>query len=187
MPGNRSLRVASHIRKGDHYILGKLDNELLPWMICGKHVGRRWFVYVSYIHSYPVDVAAALAGLGIGSPILKLLSGELPTGKTVVDVLQRSLPPGWCNAGIVAAIVWVVLRVVMKNEDVAARSLLAREFSRGISASYLQLHQALASSDPMPQIRIIQKSVDDRVQDAIKNGIWPWNPASDGKRKGTIP
>jgi hypothetical protein len=34
-----------HLEPDDHYVLRKLANELLPWMIGGRLVTRQWFVY----------------------------------------------------------------------------------------------------------------------------------------------
>jgi hypothetical protein len=164
------------LQPADHYVLRKLCDELLPWMISGRKVGRQWFVRLAGFYAYTGDFAAALAGLGIGAPVAAMVQGKLPSGQNALDVLRSALPPGLFIAGIVATIVWVVLRLVVQREDVVSRALLAREYARSVNALYAQLWQALAAADPMPQVLAIQKSVDDRVQDAIKNGVWPWNP-----------
>ncbi len=168
--------MPSPLLPSDHYILRKLCDELLPWMISGKKIGRQWFVHLAIFYSYTSDLAAALAGLGIGAPVAALIQGQTVSGQNALEVLRAALPKGWFVTGVIAAIVWIILRLVVQREDVVKRALLAREYARAINASYAQLYQALATSDPMPQISVIQKSVDDRVQDAIKNGIWPWDP-----------
>jgi hypothetical protein len=168
--------VPSPLQPGDHYILRKLCDELLPWMISGRKVGRQWFVWLDRFYAYTANLAAALAGLGVGAPIVALVQGEAPAGQNAIDILRSTLPPPWFLVGLVALIVWVLLRLVVQREDVIARALLAREYARSINAHYAQLWHALAADDPMPQILAIQKSVDDRVQDAIKNGVWPWDP-----------
>jgi hypothetical protein len=179
LPSARQLRIRpipKPLQAGDHYILGKLHDELLPWMICARKVGRQWFVRLAAVFGYIGDFAAALAGLGIGAPAAALLQGKAADNKNALDVLRSVLPPGWFVAGVVALLVWAALRLVIQRQDVVARALLAREYARSIDSLYAKLFQALATPNPMPVIADIQKSVDDRVQDAIKNGIWPWSP-----------
>jgi hypothetical protein len=40
------------LRLGDHYILPKLCNEVLPWMIGGRLAKQQWFVVLSSIYGY---------------------------------------------------------------------------------------------------------------------------------------
>ena len=78
--------------------------------------------------------------------------------------------------GVAALIVWVILRLIVQNEDIIARALLARDCAQSMRALRQQLWIALADQDPMPRITQIQRSVDDHVQNAIKNRVWPWEP-----------
>jgi hypothetical protein len=104
------------------------------------------------------------------------MQGKTRSGETVVDVLRSNLPTGWFLGGVAGLALWVSIRLVVQQQNVAARALLAREYARGFKASFALLLQALAQSDPMPQILLIQKSIADRVQDAIKNDVWPFDP-----------
>jgi hypothetical protein len=168
--------LASPLQPGDHYILRKLCDELLPWMLCGRSVGRQWFVVLATVHGYGSELAAAIAGLGIGTPVVAMFEGKAPQGSNAIDVLRSNFS-GWLfYAGIAALAIWLVARVVMKQQNVAARAVLAQEFAKGIKALHAQLFQVLPATDPMPQIIAIQKTVDDKVQDAIKNEIWPYDP-----------
>jgi hypothetical protein len=168
--------VSSPLLPDDHYVLRKLSGELLPWMITGKRVGRQWFVRLAGLYAYTGDLAAALAGLGIGAPLVAIIQGKLPAGQNAVDVLRGMLGPAWFYVGVIAALVWVVIRVVVQREDILNRAVLAREYARSLNSLYAQLFAALATADPMPQIIVIQKTVDDKVQDAIKNRVWPFDP-----------
>ena len=79
---------------------------------------------------------------------------------------------------IVAATVWG-RRTDLPEVQVAKvekRALLASGYARAITASFVDLFRVLAESDPIPHIRVVQKSVDDRVHDAINNGVWPYDP-----------
>jgi len=78
--------------------------------------------------------------------------------------------------GVAALIIWVILRLVVQNEDIIARALLARDCAQSMRALRQQLWMALADPDPMPRITQIQRSVDDQVQNAIRNRVWPWEP-----------
>ncbi len=162
------------LQQGDHYVLRKLANELLPWMMGGQALGKQWFVRLASVYGYIGDIGAAMAGLGIGSPIVKLMQGGAQSGESFFTIIRSALPPEWYAVAIAGGLLYVLMRVIMQQQNVTARALLAREYSKAFKASYAQLLQALAQSDPMPQIVLIQKSVDDRVQEAIKNEVWPF-------------
>jgi hypothetical protein len=168
--------VPPPLKPGDHYALGRLATDLLPWLIGGRKAGRQWFVLIAGFYAYTGDFAAALAGLGIGSQVVAMTQGKLPSGQSAVDVLHSAVPAHWLVVGIVAMVAWVILRLVVQREDLVARALLARECARGMNSLYTELFQGLAADDPMPQIAKVQKSVDDRVLDAIKNKVWPFEP-----------
>ena len=161
---------------GDHYVLKKLSDELLPWMIAGRKLGRRWFVRLSGFYGYTADLAAALAGLGIGTPIAALASGKTPTGKSAIDVLREAIPDGWIWMGAVALVAWTLIRLIVLREDVVGRALLARDCARRIRAQRAELWVVLRDANPLAKIAEIQKSIDDTVQDAIKNRVWAWDP-----------
>jgi hypothetical protein len=174
--GGANQPVLPPLKPGDHYILRKLSSQLLPWMISGRRLRKLWFVRLAAFWRYTGDLAAALAGLGIGTPVVALASGKTPEGKTAFDVIREVLPMSMFYVGIAALVVWVILRLVVQNEDIIARALLARDCAQSMRALRQQLYIGLAEQDPMPRITQIQKSVDDQVQNAIKNRVWPWDP-----------
>jgi hypothetical protein len=170
--------MAPLLNQNDHYILKKLCDELLPWMICGRRVKDQWFVRLAGVYRYTGDLAAALAGLGIGAPLAALAAGKAPAGKGAMDILRDTLPGAWFYVGLAALLVWVVIRLVIQNEDVISRALLARDCAQSMKALKVELWKALPDSAPMPKITIVQKSVDDKVQTAVNNKVWPmsWDP-----------
>jgi len=167
---------ASPILPGDHYVLRKLAREVLPWIIAGRRLRRTWYVRLSTVAAYVGDSAAALAGLGVGGPLIAAFSkGGQPVAGTL-DAATSSLPAPLVPVGIVALFVWVALRVVMQREDVTARALLAKQCARNMQELNAQLWMALRLTEPMPQITVIQTSLGERVQNAISSGVWPWDP-----------
>jgi hypothetical protein len=171
------VRPPSVLQPADHYILKKLANQLLPWMIGGLCLRRLWIVRLAAVYSYTSDLSAALAGLGIGAPLASLISGKAE-GKSAFDAIRETLPPQWFVLGAVALLVWLGLRLVVQREDVIARALLAKECAQSMSALRVNLIVALNKPDPMADIVSIQKSVEDQVQNAIRNKVWPtdWDP-----------
>lgn len=167
------------IRPDDHYVLKKLANEVLPWMVAGRKLRSLWFVRMSAAYGYIGDGAAALAGLGIGAPVANLLSGQVPPGKNAIEVLTTAAPAGWLTLGIVSLIVWIVIRLIIQRENVPARALLARECADNLKALHVKLLSYLSAENPMEKIVEVQKTVDDRVQSAITSRIWPWDPLPD--------
>jgi hypothetical protein len=169
--------AASPLQTGDHYILRKLCNQVLPWIISGRRLRRHWLVRLATLYSYTNDMSAALAGLGIGAPIAALISSEKSSeGKGAVELLRDTLPAAWFGIGAAALVVWLALRLVVQREDVIARALLARNCAQSMSVLYQQLLVSLSASDPMQKITEIQRSVDDQVQNAIRNKVWIWDP-----------
>jgi hypothetical protein len=169
--------VMSPLKDGDHYVLRKLSIQIFPWIICGRRLQNRWLVRLASFYDYTSNLAAALAGLGIGAPIATLIStGKVPEGKSALQLLQEALPQPWSAVGIVALIVWILLRVFVQKQDIIGRALLARDCAHTMRGLNLQLFNAFPDVDPMPTITKIQKSVDDQVANAIRNKIWPWDP-----------
>ena len=170
--------VPSPLVPGDHYVLNKLCNQLLPYMISGRRLRRQWIVRIASFYGYTGDMSAALAGLGIGTPIAALLSPKAADGRNALDVLRETLPQQWFVVGLVALLIWAGLRLFVQKEDVLARALLARECAQSMRTLRQNLWVALNESDPMPAITKIQKSVEDQVQNAIRNKAWPasWDP-----------
>jgi hypothetical protein len=170
--------MTSPIRAGDHYLLRKLCNELLPWMICGKRVGRQWFVTVAILHNYAGDLAAALAGLGIGSPLVAVVAGTWPKDKSFLEAVATNMPVFWFYLGVASAILWVVVRIVVQRQDVLKRALLVSEHRREMNALYIELYRGLELPEPVDNIAKVQSKVNDLVQSAIRAGIWPYDPPS---------
>ena len=133
-------------RPGDHYCLGKLQDELLPWMISARQVGRQYFVWLAAVSGYVGDFAAALAGLGIGARFNALLQGKVANNQNALDVLRTVLARRMYVAGVIGCssgprCAW------SQHQDMLTRALLAREYARGIDAlGYAQLYQAIAEA-----------------------------------------
>lgn len=145
-------------------------------MLCGRHIGKQWFVRFASIYEYAGDIAAAIAALGIGTPVLDVYLGKTLPGANSLDIFHTAFSSTWFYAGLVALAGWVIARVIMKRENLSARAVLAKEFERNIKSLYRQLYLALPEPDPISRILEIQKMVDGRVDDAIRNAIWLYDP-----------
>lgn len=169
--------MPSPLRPNDHYILRKLGNELLPWMIAGRRVSRQGFVRLAGAYAYLGDLGALLAGLGIGTPVVTLFTGSnSASGRPALDILREVLPGYWFWVGVVGLVIWGSMRLVVQRENVIARAALAHDCATSMKALYADLYQSLSVVDPMPKITNIQKSVDEKVQNAISNKVWPYDP-----------
>lgn len=168
--------ATSPLNADDHYILKKLCNELLPWLIGGRLLRRQWFVRVAAVYEYVTGAAAALAGLGIGGPIAAVVtSGKTPDDRPIYASLSDVLPQYLVITGIVAAIFWVGIRLIVQKQNVLSRALLARDCATKMRALDVELLTVLPERDPLPRIGDVQKKVLDRVQNAVMSEIWPWN------------
>ena len=113
--------MPSALRLGDHQQLIRLHNDVLPWLIGGLKVRRRWFVFVESIHSHISATLSAVAALGVGAPIILPLLGQVSgpmTGQKFGETLMSflgSLPPFVGSVVLAAVIIWVVLRVAVSQ------------------------------------------------------------------------
>ncbi|HXZ01755.1 MAG TPA: hypothetical protein VEI03_17300 [Stellaceae bacterium] len=161
---------------GDHYILRKLCNELLPWMIAGRRVRRQWFVLLAMIYAYGGEAATALTGLGLGAPLVALFQGKAENGASALDILRTALPGIWFWVGIVALVLWLAVRLIVSHEDALARALFARDCATTMQRLYADLWVALGDSNPLPKLAPIQDAVLRKVREAIEKKVWPWDP-----------
>lgn len=160
---------------GDHYILGKLRAELLPWLIGGLNCRRRWFVWLARIHGYVEAIIAALLGLGVAPRAIDLFRGKIEDGSTAISVLGDFLPGVWAWVALCAVIVWAVLKIVVRQENVLQRALFAEACYQEMRKLNLQLEEVLAKPEPMPALKGIIDATLGQTKWAMDKNVWPWN------------
>lgn len=165
------------LQPGDHPALIFLHRELLPFLIAGRQVKRQWFVRLDGIYRYTGDLAAALAGLGLGGPLVGAFAkaGAANPQSDLWTKLTTQLGPTWVYVGIASLAVWVVIRVVVQNEAVSQRATLARQFALDNEAANAKLYEALRKTVPRDGILEIYRVTMDRVQTALAKAIWPFD------------
>jgi hypothetical protein len=166
------------LQAGDHPALVFLHRELLPFLIAGRKVRRRWFVRLDRGYRYTGDLAAALAGMGLGGPLIGAIAhstdpGHGP-GADVGTRLTEQLGRQWGIVGVVAVVVWVVVRLVVQNENIAQRATLAKQFAVDNEISFGKLFEALRGPKPRDGILEVHRATMDRVQTALTKDIWPF-------------
>lgn len=164
------------VRADDHYVLRKLADELLPWMVAGRLVRRRWFVRLALVHSYGSSIAALIGGFGIGTPLTAYLQGKSGDGGAALQTLRQTVPGWWFWAGVAALVTWAAVQIIVVKENVAARALFAKDCASGMQKFHADLWKALPVANPNPGIVKVQDDVMRKVQEAIEKGIWPWHP-----------
>jgi hypothetical protein len=165
----------SPIQMGDHFLLRELAHHVLPAMICASRLRRQWFVRLAAIWGYGGDLVAALAALGIGAPIVAIMLGKAPNGKTAFETVRDSLPGPWAYVGVALLIAWAALRLIMQRQDVVIRAQHARMCAKKMKHLRNDLSKVLLHNNPMQEIAHIRKSVWDHVNEAIAEDIWPWD------------
>lgn len=166
----------SDLLPNDHYILHKLHDEVLPWLVAGGRIRRRWFVVLSIVWAYLGDASAALAGFGLGTPLIKAITEVAKGGTDIAQAAAATLPPGWRWAGVAGALLWATIRLVNQREDVTKRAVIAREFVLVIRELNTQLHRVLTGPTPLPEIAVIQKRLATKVDEAMHARVWEWEP-----------
>lgn len=168
--------MPSPLQPGDHRILQMLCDELLRWMIGGRRASRQWFVRLALIYAYGGELATALAGLGIGAPLVALSQGKVANGKSALDVLHEALPGPWFWIGVGALVIWLIVRLIVKQQNAVNRALFARDCSKTMQKLYTDLYDALPESNPLPHIVPIKQAVIRAVREAVEKDVWPWYP-----------
>jgi hypothetical protein len=166
------------LQQGDHPALVFLHRELLPFMIAGRRVKRQWFVRLDGIYRYTGDLAAALAGLGLGGPLVGAFAHPTePAHDASADLWTRltdQLGPRWVYIGLVAIIIWIIVRLIIQNESVTQRATLAQQFALDNESGYGKLFECLRRRVPRDGILEVYRSTTDRVQTALTKNIWPF-------------
>jgi hypothetical protein len=163
----------SPLQPSDHYVLKKVCNQLLPWLVASPRIKRQWFVGLSVGYGYLGDLGAALAGLGIGAPLIGVAQHGVKAGSQLTDVLGNG---PWTWLGLIGLIAWAVVRLVVQREEVNQRATAARAFVAAMKSLSLELHMALFDADPMPKIVSIQQRIDAKIREANDAGVWPFSP-----------
>jgi hypothetical protein len=174
-----SRRMSSSLRENDDDRLRHLHDQVLPWLIGGLRARRQWFVYAAKVHSYATEILTLLAGLGFAPSILSGLPGVRGTSSSIgpaVAVALGTLAEPWLWVGIVATALWVLLRVVVSQNDVRQRALFALDCARSMELFHTDLHQKLDQREPSPDIAQIQRAVNAKVKEAVNHNVWPWSP-----------
>ena len=159
----------------DHYILKKLYREVLPLIAAARYVNGQWFVRLATFDGYLSDGIAALLALGIGTQVFGVFSGKAPPGNNALETLRTALPGIWFYVGVAALAVYIALGLIVKHENVVSKAVFARDCTATINGLNQQLLAALSAPDPMATVIQIQKSINESVFSATKNGVWPFN------------
>jgi hypothetical protein len=167
---SRAALSAPLFLAGDHYIVRKLGNEVLRVMIGGLRTRRRWFIALATIYRYGGEIATALAGIGVGAPVVAAVFEGKP------DELRRALSDRWFLVGITALVLWFVIKMVVKEQGVETRALYAKDCRETFQNLYTELFEALRDPYPLSGIRSLQQVIDRTQRDAIAKNVWPWNP-----------
>lgn len=174
--------MSGSLLPGDDERLRHLHDQVLPWMIGGLHARRQWFVHVARMHSYGSELLTMVAGLGFGGSIIGRLQGNQGnssgSGHNLLQDMQAAFPGIWLWVGIVAAVLWLALRLIVSQHDVRQRALFAIDCSRAMELFLADLNSALARPDPSGDVANIQRAVNGKVREAISHDVWPWTPPS---------
>jgi hypothetical protein len=160
----------------DQYILRKLERELLPYIATGSLLSREWFVILGMFFRYANDIISGLIGVGLAAPMLILLNSN-KSGNTGFENQLGRVQDHWPE--FLIAVVWILIRVIVANENVVARTLLAKDCGKQLRRQYRLLVQQLKDPNPIRAINKIQEAIDKTVDNAVQNEIWRWEPLPD--------
>lgn len=171
----------------EHPVKMKLRNEILPWVESASLLSKQWFYRLHILFGYATDVTIGLGSIGIGIPLLALLTqpieSKTPSTTNVLTLLPRD--PRWLYYLTALCVVgWIVLRVAFSREEGQKRAVLAKSCRQTMKQVEARLYQVLAQQDPMPELnKILDEQITPSVDRNIQEYAWPWSgPAPDVDR-----
>jgi hypothetical protein len=166
----------------EHPVRRKLRDQILPWLESGKQLQKQWFYRLYILFGYATDVTVALGAVGIGLPLLTLLTQ--PSEKPPVASVLTQLPqnPRWLYyLTATCVVVWVILRVAFNREDGQKKAVLAKSCRQTMKQAEAKLYHVLVQSDPMPDLnKLVVEQIIPTVDRNIQEGSWPWSGPAPG-------
>lgn len=166
----------------DHVVKRTLRRDVLPYLISARQLRRQWFYRVHVVFGYATDLVVALAAIGIGSPLLRLIGTNGEASKGAPDAATfagaiASVPPVLLYPTTVLILAWVIIRIAFNREDGQRRAVLARSCTRVLRQAEASLPTALGNKYPMQALNeMLEKKIRPTVDRNIQDDSWPWVP-----------
>ena len=168
--------MSQQLQARDHPVLHKVAT-ILPYLVGAEKLHRQTFVRLATVYNVGGDVAVALAGVGVGTPVAALLLGKSKSGDDALTVINTIFPSYLTPVGVLALVAWITVRVFVQNQDAVTRARRVWDLQPVFTKAYDNIDRALDDPTPMPTLIAIQKRVLDKVDESIDAGIWPYKPA----------
>jgi hypothetical protein len=166
----------------DHPVKRTLQRDVLPYLVSARQLKKQWFYRLHTVFGYATDIVAALAAIGIATPLLTLLGSTASTGDaankspTLVNALG-SVPSVLVYPAALLVVIWVIMRVAFNREDGQKRAVLARSCTQILQEAEAGLPKALRARDPMPALTdMLEQKIRPTVDRNIVEKSWPWLP-----------
>ena len=156
--------------KEKYIIQKKLERSIYPYILSAAELKKTTDYTIYHWYNYTKEIISALAGAGIGTAIAKYMN-EPGTA------LSASVP-SWGLAGVLAFAVVGFLRNRAGREDVVQKILGQKKIMKQFRIISVNVSQAVLENDPkviLNKIIIIQQEAITLVNNAIQDGVWPFN------------
>jgi len=161
----------------EHPVRRKLRDQILPWLESGKLLQKQWFYRLYVLFGYATDVTVALGAVGIGLPLMVLLTQppEKSSNASVLALLPQT--PGWLYYLSATCVVgWIILRVAFNREEGQKKAVLAKSCRQTMKQAEVKLYHILVQSDPMPDLnKLLVEQIAPTIDRNIQEGSWPWS------------
>nr|VFK21205.1 MAG: hypothetical protein BECKLPF1236A_GA0070988_102922 [Candidatus Kentron sp. LPFa]VFK23595.1 MAG: hypothetical protein BECKLPF1236C_GA0070990_1000632 [Candidatus Kentron sp. LPFa] len=159
-----------------HPIEQKLKDEICPYLVTARRLNR-WGPYWVYLgYSYLGELFVLLAGLGISNPIMSFLSdGQVKLESkdgTLITVVQFLNDPWAGGIALALLVMWALVKVYIRNENLAKRCSLLRSCQRQCIHLENQLMQLLPAPNPMKELINLQVKLGSLVEWNIVEESW---------------
>jgi hypothetical protein len=156
----------------EHPVKSKLE-IITRYTVSARHIKRGWFYILFSFYTWTSDLIVALAGIGIAHPLLTraaTASAQSPTPQAIPLTANSLL-----SYGVILAVVWVVLKVIVTRENGLKRGTLMSSCVTEMLSERSRLERhALQQADPMPVLEDIEKKLSAIYDRHNQEGSFPY-------------
>jgi hypothetical protein len=149
----------------------KLRTGIAPFLVGAALLPKRAPYRAYRAYSWLKDLIALAAGVGLAQPLISYLAN--PSDQTFKSAAAVSALPAWVAAGVLFVLGAIGLYV--KKVDAEGRAALVGSCKRNVQKLHTRLVAALAKTDPMPDLLLMEQQIQALLDRCIDDGIWPWD------------
>ena len=155
----------------DHPVRRKLRGTVIPYVVSAKRLRKQPIYIAHWVHVYTNDLLAAMIGLGLANPVLRLFSGE---DASAAQVMKSFGETAWAIPTIVAAVLWALFKIILTRQGAEKRAVLMRSCRTEFETYQFEITETLGAGDPLDGLNEIYERIMGTVKRHLAERAWPW-------------